>query len=563
MKLIELSGGLADSAYYKVFQIKRYDNDKQILLDVKYQELKDSKGDFPLLPGDIVMVNKIQKPIVNFAAISGAVDFPKSYEIINGMKISDLVQKGVLSREARKDVAYLQRENTDGTFSFSRINLNEIMSNPSSTNNLELKPKDSLIVYGLDKFTDRFHIKVAGAVRNPRKYPFDSGQMLRIEDALILADGLKPEASDIAYVLRQKPDEPNTKEYIRVNLKNALTNKLSSDNLILQPSDSLFVISKKDFKDIFQVRIDGAVRNPGIYQYDESLNLKDIITLSGGLVLQAATNRVEVSRVVIQNNTPTRIVVVTLTVDDKFETQGGTYKLQPFDQISVRSVPEFEFQKSITIKGEVKYPGIYTLINKNETLSSVIERAGGLTEEAFKKGAQLYRKQDSIGYIVMDLAEALSKKDSRFNYILKENDVVTIPKMKDLVTIQGATKAHDVDRGVFAQTGQISAPFHNGKRANFYIVEYSGGFSKNAKRADVTVLYPNGKIKGTNNLGIFKIYPKPTKGSTIRVAYKELDIKSGEKKEKEKVDWEKLFANTIAQASGILTLILLAQQLSK
>ncbi len=563
VKLVELSGGLADSAYYNVLQIKRYQNDKQVLLDVNYKELKESKGDFTLLPGDIVMVNKIPKPYDNVVSISGAVDFPKSYELLSGMKINSLIQRGVLSNEARKDIAHLQRANVDGTFTYIKLNLEEILANPNSTSNLALKPKDALWIYGLNKFTDQFSVSIGGAVRNPYKYPFDAGQTMRIEDAVLLAGGLKAEASDLAYILRSKPSEPNTKEYIRINIKNALLNKQSIDNLILQPSDSLFVLNKKDYKDVFQVRVDGSVRNPGTFQYDESLYLKDVLTLAGGLLLQAASNRIEISRVVIKNNEATRVSVATLTVDENFETQGGNYKLQPFDQINVRTVSEFEFQKSVTLEGEVKFPGNYTLTSKNETLASLIQRAGGLTDEAFKKGAQLYRKQDSIGYVVMDLEEVLSKKDSRYNYFLKENDRITIPKMKDLVTIQGATKAVDVYNSAIAGTSQISAPFHNGKRANFYITEYSGGFSKNAKRADVTVLYPNGKVKGTNNLGIFKLYPKPSKGSVIRVAYKELDIQNKDKKEKEKVDWEKLFANTIAQASGILTLILLAQQLSK
>lgn len=563
MKLIEFTGGLADSAYTEIIQVKRYVNDKQVLLDVKYKELKDSKKDFELLPGDIVMVNKIPKPYENFANVTGAVDFPKAYEIIEGMKIYDLLQKAILSREARRDIAFLQRINPNGTYSYSKVNLEAILANPASEANLSLKAKDRLIIYSQEKFADKFDISVSGAVRNPQRYPFDAAQNLRVDDIILMAGGLKPEASDIAYVLRRKPEDPTSNQYIRLNVKMATLNKQSSDNFILQPSDSLFVMSKKENADIFQIKIDGSVRNPGTYQYDESLTLKDVITLSGGLLLQAATNRIEVSRVILKNNEPTRVMVNTLTVDENFETQGGNYKLEPFDQIMVRSVPEFEFQKTITLKGEVMYPGVYTLTSKNETLKNIIERAGGLSPEAFLKGATLYRKQDEVGFIVMDLQQALKNEQSRFNYYLKADDEITIPKMKDFVLIQGATRARDLYVGVVAETGQIAAPFHSGKTASFYINEYSGGFSKNAKRSDVTVVYPNGKVRGVKNYGLFKVYPKPSKGSTIRVAYKDAEQKEKDEKPKEKVDWDKVIAQAIAQASGILTLILLAQQLSK
>jgi polysaccharide export outer membrane protein len=266
----------------------------------------------------------------------------------------------------------------------------------------------------------------------------------------------------------------------------------------------------------------------------------------------------------MKNNEPTHIVIATLTVDENFEAQGGNYKLEPFDQISVRSVPEFSFQKTITLNGEVRYPGIYTLTEKNETLKSVIERAGGLTSEAFLKGAQLFRGQESIGFVVMDLEQALQKGgNSRYNYVLKESDVITIPKSKDFVTIQGATRAQEMYIGAVSTGGQISTPYHGGRSARFYIQKYSGGFAKDAKRADVTVVHPNGRVVGTTNFGLFKIYPKPSKGAIVRVAYKEIEVRDANNPKKEKVDWEKTIASAISQAMGIMSLLLIAHSLSK
>lgn len=566
MKLIEFAGGLADSAYNEILQVKRYVDDKQVLIDVKYRDLVSSKSDFTLLPGDIIMVNNIAKPYDNMVAIEGAVDFPKGYEYISGMRLSDLLRKGVLSKEARKDIAFFQRANPDGTVSYSKVNIDEVLNNPAGVSNIELRPKDKLLVYSLDKYADNYYIGVTGAVRLPQnRFPYDPSQSLKVEDAILLAGGLKPDATDFAYIMRSKPEDPHTKEYVRVNLKNLFTNRQSSDNIILKPSDKLVIPSRGQYIDSFSVNISGLVRNPGRFQYDESLTLKDVLTLSGGLKLGAATNRVEISRIVINNNEPTNSIVATLSVDENLNPVGSAdYKLQPFDEVMVRSVPEFDLQKTITLNGQVRYPGVYTITTKNETLKSVIERAGGLTVEAFTKGAQLLRQEESLGFLVMDLEQALKSNNSKFNYIIKGGDVITVPKIKDFVTIQGATRANYIYSSGADDLDKISVPFHGGKRASYYVNEYGGGFAKNAKRKDVTVVHANGRVKGTTDLRLFKIYPKASKGATIRVTYKEAtDNNSKEDKPKEKVNWEKVFQNTITAATSIFTLLLISQQVTK
>jgi hypothetical protein len=146
---------------------------------------------------------------------------------------------------------------------------------------------------------------------------------------------------------------------------------------------------------------------------------------------------------------------------------------------------------------------------------------------------------------------------------LKESDVITIPKSKDFVTIQGATRAQEMYIGAVSTGGQISTPYHGGRSARFYIEKYSGGFAKEAKRSDVTVVHPNGRVTGTTNFGLFKVYPKPSKGAIIRVAYKQNEVKEEGGVKKEKVDWEKTIASAISQAMGIMSLLLIAQSLSK
>ena len=570
-KVIKFAGGLRDNAYNDIIQVKRFENDKEILIDVKYKDLVNSKSDFTLLPGDVIRIDSIKKTYINFAEISGAVDFAKKYELNNDLKISDLVSKAVLQKEARTDIAFLQRLNNDQTFSYLRIPLAEILKNPASPENVVLQAKDKLIIYTQATYADKYKIKIEGAVRQPKEYPYDTKQGLKVEDAILLAGGTRPDATDFAYIIRQNVNNNKEKEYIRINLKDALANGKGLDNVVLKPSDRLFIPSKLTYTDSSNVSVVGSVRNAGDFVYDETLTLKDVLTLAGGMKLEAASNRVEVSRVVIKNNEPTRITVATLEVDRNMETISGAnanFKLQPFDLIAVRSVPEFKLQQSITLEGEVRYPGAYVLVSPNEQLSSVIERAGGLSREAFTEGAKMYRADEGTGSVVMNLTEALkSPLTSKFNYILKPNDIITIPKSKDLVTLRGAIKAAEVYAEDIVAGGKITVPFHNGKRAGFYVNEYAAGFSKDAKKSRVTVMQPSGKINRTIDFGLFKIYPKVTKGSVVSVGYK--DVKptkvdeNGNNVKKEDTDWPKIIANGIAQASGIITLIALLRTISQ
>ena len=217
---------------------------------------------------------------------------------------------------------------------------------------------------------------------------------------------------------------------------------------MLQPNDQIQILSKLTYIDDFSVRVAGAVRSPGEYQYHPSLSLKDVLTLSGGLKMTASSNRIDIFRVVINNNELTKSIVATVAVDENLE-MSSEFKLEPFDQIVVRSVPEFELQQFVTIEGEVKFPGPYALIDDNEKLTNLIKRAGGLTEESFPAGATLYREDGGTGFVVLRLDEALKSNNDIHNFILKKGDViikldgVAIEKFADLTGCLGSKRPKD------------------------------------------------------------------------------------------------------------------------
>lgn len=564
-ELITYSGGLKADAYRGNIQISRTVNDEVKILDVDYRSLLQNGGNFPLFNGDKVNVKTLNRAANNVVTVTGAVAYPGNFELTEGMRVSDLLRRSEILEEAFTDIAYLQRLNTDSTLTYVRLNLSDIMANPSSENDRILAAKDKINIYfsSVRTVEDESNFVVRGAVQNPGLYPFGTGGSLKIEDALQIAGGVRQDAkTDFGYLIRKDPvtSEP---EYLRFDLDVVLNNPASETNVPLSPGDTIEIFSTRKFIDESFVEVVGAVRNPSRFAWDASLTLQDVLSLSEGLQLAAARNRVEVFRLILTDNEPTETVVATLEVDEELNVTSGNgdFLLEPFDIIAVRYVPGFDKQEMISLSGEVKFPGTYPLIADNERLSSIIERAGGVTREGFLPGATLFRSDEEVGFVVIKLEEVLKNPNSPYNVILKKGDIITVPKANELVTIKGATEAAELYVDEVTADGKVAVPFLKSKSAREYVNEFAAGFSDDARRGKVTVEHPNGELKRTLDLGLVKIYPKIRPGSVINVPTKP-PAKLKEKEEKEPVDWAKVLADSITQATAILSLVLLLQSVN-
>lgn len=561
-QLIQWAGGLRDDAYTTSVQIARTVNQQKVVLDVNLADLQSRGQDFDLLDGDEVAIRTVNVPAENIVAIEGAVDFPGTFAFEKGMTVADLLRRARLNREARSDFAYLQRTRPDGTQEYLPVNPDRAQANPAGAQNLPLLPKDRVIIFAQSRYADPATIQSEGAFRDARTLPYDAGRTLRISDLIELSGGLRPDAASFAYLIRTRRDNPEEKIFVRVDLPVIMANPASSGNLVLEPFDRLLVQSKELFSDVYSVQVKGAVRNPGEYQWNESLKLQDVIALAGGLRYEAASDRVDVFRVMMRQNQPTSVVVGTFAIDSMFNVlNNNAFQLQPFDIIVVRTIPEFALQKMVTVRGEVRYPGEYALIDKNEQLSSLLQRAGGLTTEAFPPGATLFRSEGQTGYIVLRLDAVLKDPADRHNFVLKAGDVLEIPKIKDLVSIRGASRAFDLypDK-IIGNNGGINVAYKPGKRAGWYVREYAAGFSRQAQRKALTVEEANGRIRRTKNFGLFRVYPKVSKGATINIARKPVSEAHPEE-HKKNVDWDAVLAETLAKATSVLTLLVLLQRL--
>jgi len=295
---------------------------------------------------------------------------------------------------------------------------------------------------------------------------------------------------------------------------------------------------------------------------------------------------------------PRVAVVKTIKIGDELvlSAEAEEFLLQPFDQVFVRENPDFEPAKNISLSGEVKYPGIYTLLSKDEKISSIIERAGGLTRFAYLDGVTMFRKEvvnriqnanitlkdlseellDSIlsnpslsllyqeelqnmrvrnfekskeimmyNKVYLNLDKALQSNESKHNLVLLEGDSIIIPKTMDFVHISGDL--------INLEGSAISAPYFRGRRANYYVNNFAGGFTKTNKKVNTVVIYPNGIAKKTMSFGLFVISPRVKKGSTIKVVNKIDRLKH----EKIPVDWNNAIEKTMLKVTAILSLWLL------
>jgi len=561
-ELIEYAGGLTIDAIRNNIQILRTEGDSLRIIDVDLTSLNKAGKNFELKNGDKINIQKIVSEAENTVKVTGAVSFPGTYAISESPRLSELLKKVILKPNAITNIAYIKRLNDDqATIRYELVRLDESLVTPGSSGDILLKRGDELIISSKASFVTKAKVSVEGSVRNPQEIELDEKKNLKVSDLIFLSGGLMDDATSFAYLFRKGMDTLQSPEYIFIDLDKALKDKGSAENILLEPNDQLVVFSQNNFRDKSTVTIGGAVRKPGEFPYHESLTLKDILLLSGGLKREAATDRIDVFRINFTDNKKSRALIARLKIeDDQLSGGDGKFALQPFDQVYVRYAPEFELQRNIYIDGEVRYPGTYALLDYNTRISTLVQEAGGVTQESFLRGATLYRNKDGVGYVIFNLEKAIKQPDSEDNVILQDGDEIYIPKINNIVSIEGAINAYEWYPEKIANQGKINVNYRKGKSAWYYIEEYAGGISQNASKNKISVVDATGKVFKTKSYLIYRKYPKVTPGSTIRVGFKEARLeKEGKSKD---IKWGEILANSIAQATAILSLILLIQNVN-
>lgn len=556
--LLKYCGNYKPDAFTKIIQIRRYDQNKQILIDYNLDSIKAIGGKIELKNGDVVGVRSIPDKVKNYNDIYGSVLLPGRYEWKEGDRVWDLITKAQgLKEDSYLEEAYLIRTNFDDFRKHSyKINLQSIIDDKNSEDNMLLTFRDIIEVYSKSDFFDKFDIEVKGEVRKPRKFESEKGMSLR--DAIIMCNGLKEEALlDKIIIYRVNDDLTEKLISFRIDTTN---NFEALDTFKLKKRDKIYVLKDLRRIDRYYIEVNGMVRKNDTFPYMESMTLADALILAQGFKMEAASNRIEIARIAnydkaISQSVPTQVTILNYSISKNIgkDPVANSIKLQPYDQIYVRPTPEFEYQMKVTLKGEVLYPGDYVLTTKDERLSSLIERAGGLTRFAYADGARLTREEDGIGNILTDLSIALKNKSSKFNYVLKKGDVIEIPAIKDLVALRGEFN-YPSDK----KPDNLYVPYNEGKDAKFYIYKYGAGFSDSAQRRKTYVIRPNGQILGTHRSMFGPNYPKVEKGSVIVIPAKPTKPRTPKiKNPSSGLILQKAVTGAIGAISSVLTLYLL------
>jgi protein involved in polysaccharide export with SLBB domain len=555
--LVKFAGGLTADAYQTRVQIKRSMDNKVVLLDIDMAK----SPNYALLNGDVIIVGAIPKENINQVSVSGDVSFPGTFALEANLDLAALIFKSQPKRTARKDLAFVIRTNVDGTKRIMQVSLDEIAQGKNQP--FILEPFDQLLVFKQERYIDGLTVSLSGAVRDAKTQPFLKG--FKLSEYLQLSGGLRDDATDFGYVLRT-PVDSEEKSYLRINPKKALIDPKGAENIELNGNDVVRVFSTKEFRDDAEVKISGAVRDPVSVPYGSALTLSDLIKLSGGLRIEASKVRIDIYRLLLEENVTSRTLAQSFSVEDRLGNIGQDVLLAPFDEIIVRTIPDFSLIKKVRIDGEVKYPGEYGLTSPNERLSDVIMRAGGLTAEAFPLGGFVTRVDDGVGVIVTRMDMALKKKGSHFDLILKPGDVINLPKSLDLVTIYTKhTNATEVLSADFVKReNRINVAYQAGKRGRWYVREFAGGRTGETSYRKLKVQYPNGHIKRSLDLGLFALTPKVKPGSKIILPLDQKKEKAPKVKEPSKpVDWDKAFTQILTFSSTVATMVLAIAALRK
>ena len=453
--LLKYTGGLNADALASSLRVIRTENEKQVQHDVNANAIFKIAGqDYMLEDGDIVKVNLIKSGISNKVEIRGEVTYPDVYELRDGDRLFDIINRaGGVTRNTYLPRAYIFRGAGDSTNLKSdrlEINLSEINKNDTSDfSNVELNPNDVIQLFAQSEFGEQQFVEIFGEVRKPGK----------------------------------------------------------------------------------------------VIKYG-GMTLQDLLYLSGGLKQSAEYGRLEISSIVNidsaqQGLKPTKTVLKSYSILPNLQVDSASAHilLKPYDQVFVRKNPTFEFQENIELRGLIKYPGLYPRLDKYERLSSYIERAGGLKDNANLQGAVLLRlktreqrelpldstkiKLDSNGVVIkdslpvelkfldepisIDLNKALKNKNSKFDIVLQDKDVIFVPEINPFVTITGVVQS------------PLKMAYDNQHSRLPYYIDKAGGYGIKPWRKRVFITYANGKSRRTRSFGFIHVFPKVEQGCVITV----------------------------------------------
>lgn len=508
------SGGPTEHGSFRNVQIRRGDRIVANLDVYQYLTRGAATGDVTLNQSDVVFVPVRGRRV----ELDGNVVRPGIYELKGAEGLRALLElAGGIEPEADLRRVQIDRilpiDARQPGIQRSLIDVNVAQLLDSEGEFVALEPGDKVYVFAVTE-ERRNTVTVRGNVWAPGVYGHEPG--LRLGELIERAGGLREDTYlGRAQIVRLDPVDL-TRRVVPVSL-------LGDDDPELAEYDEVIVYSIAEMRDERFVTIHGAVRNPGVYEFRDDMTIRDLVLMAGGLRDDAYLGEAEVARITIQPDRPGDLTqTISVPIDSSFVAGSdgmpaaatADFVLERYDNVFIRSQPGFEESWTVAITGEVRFPGAYAVERKGEGLRELVERAGGLTAEAYPEGIRFFRPQEVIGdpeprltRVDVDLVDILEYPSERNAMVLADGDSIHIPQYDGTVYVDGA---------VLYPT---SVRYEPGQGLDYYI-NSAGGYARDADKGRTRVEFANGSVKLPSRFLIFSSKPKPGPGSYVFVPAK-------------------------------------------
>lgn len=535
-KALYFSGGPTINGSMRNIRVMRGNEEKAIIDFYEYALKGDQSKDIRLEDGDIVFV----PPVGPRVALAGSVVRPAIYEMKNNEGLGDLItMAGGLQFNAYVDRIHIERivpfaQRRDFRYNVLDIDVRFEDADEIKVSDYPLESGDVVSVFSREYRLEN-RVRIVGNVFKPGIYQLSHD--MRVSDLIRKADGLLDDTFIDRATLVRIRDSDLRKEILRVDIERAMNGDPDHD-IQLKRLDELYVYSQDYFFHEHTVTISGEVRNPGTYVRGHGMTAEDLIVMAGGATEEAMLGEVTVSRI---DTTSERIYteVFRIGIPDNYwaiRDNPDGFILDDFDHVTVPSDPRKNQQRYVDVRGEVRYPGRYSIIDDGERIAAIIERAGGLKETAYVEGSRIFRDVDGTDRLVpVSLQRALGNPGSSDNIRVKNGDEITVPRNPGVVIVRGAVNVPAAVR-------------HEQGRNLRYYINQAGGYAEKADKKRTTVTLPSGQMWETSGW-FFIPNDEILAGSVVNVPEKE--PREGRTMEILR-DWTTLMASTAAIIVGIV-----------
>lgn len=516
------AGGVSKNGSMRHIQLKRNDKTVQELDLYDFLLKGNSRADVRLMPGDVIFI----PPIGPVIGVAGQATRPAIYELRDEKNVQD-VMKIAGGALADADVAHMQidRLNKDGDRNILDLGMQDTVA---------VQNGDILIMYAIPGMRADT-VSLLGHVKRPGKYGWQKD--MKLSSLIGTTDDLLPGAF-LDYALIERTD-PLTRDVstVRVALDKLLVQKDQQADVLLKPDDNVYVFAKSAIDPLNVVAISGQVVNPGQYPYTDSMRLTDLLFAAGGPDEESYLKVAELTRYEVIDGQRRQGSHFEVNLADAIAGDpNANILLKPHDELFIRTISNWRANAQIDLKGEIKYPGKYSF-QEGEHLSSVLQRAGGYTDQAYlnaaiftresvrqdqqkqitdlarRADAEIARMQDSAGLlkddmlraralgkiesaqriadqlksvqatgrIVIELSDIQKLKGTSFDIALRDGDKLIVPKRPDEIMVLGE---------VYNQTAFV---YRDGMKRDDYLT-MAGGPDRNADTEHMYVVRANGMI---------------------------------------------------------------------